>query len=141
MSDEPRDEIYDVCLRVSHPNEKLDTITNELGLQPDYKWQAGQPRTTPIGTPLPGVNRDTYWTYCDRIAGHRMFFETVVELLARLEAAEEYVWGLLRSGGQVNLIVHLPGRTNIGDSLAPADLLRMGRLGIGLGVEVFPDMR
>lgn len=141
MSDEPRDEIYDVTLMLNHPNEKLDTVTNELGLQPDYKWQAGQPRTTPVGKPLPGVNRDTYWAYCERIAGHRKFFETVVELLARLEAAEEFVWGLLRSGGRVNLIVHLPGHTNIGDVIAPADLLRMGRLGIGLGVEVFPDMR
>jgi len=63
-----------------------------------------------------------------------------VELLERLEAAAEFVGNLLASGGRISLFVHLPGRTNIGDSLAPADLLRMGRLGVGLSVEVFPEM-
>ena len=141
MSDESQDELYNVTLRVSHPNEVLHTITNELGLQPHYKWQAGQPRAAPNGAPLPGVNRDTYWAHAVRIAGHRYFFKTVVELLEKLEAAEEYVHGLIASGGRVSLIVHLPGHTNIGDMIAPADLLRLGRLGVGLGVEVFPDMR
>lgn len=61
--------------------------------------------------------------------------------MVRLEAAEEFVQGLLRSGGRVNLIIHLPGHINIGDMISPADLPRMGRLGIGPGMEVFPDMR
>ncbi len=47
-------EVYDVTLMINHPNEKLDVITEALGPQPDYKWQAGQPRSTLIGTPLPG---------------------------------------------------------------------------------------
>lgn len=47
-------EVHHVVLMLNHPNEKLNVITEALGLQPDYKWQAGQPRSTPIGTPLPG---------------------------------------------------------------------------------------
>lgn len=140
MSDEARKEIYNVILMINHPTEKLEVITAALGIEPHHKWQAGQPRTTPTGTLLPGVNRETYWGFSDGIAGHRYFFETVVELLEKLEAAAEYMQYLLASGGRINLVVHLPGHTNIGDSLAPTDLLRMGRLGIGLGVEVFPEM-
>ena len=136
----PRKEIYNVILMINHPTERLEVITAALGMEPHHERQAGQPRTTPTGTPLPGVNRETYWGFSDGIAGHRYFFETVVELLEKLEAAAEYMQYLLGSGGRINLVVHLPGHTNIGDSLAPADLLKMGRLGIGLGVEVFPEM-
>ncbi len=73
MSNEPREEIYNVTLRVHHPNEKLEVITNALGLQPDYKWQAGQPRRTPIETPLPGINRDTYWAFPKESLGTDIF--------------------------------------------------------------------
>jgi len=140
MAGRSREEICDVTLMINHPNEKLDAITEAFGLQPDYKWQVGQPRSTPIGTLLPGVNRDTYWAFSDRIAGHRHFFETAMELLAKLEAAEEFVRNLLAGDGRIRMVLHLPGRTNIGDTLAPADLLRMGRLGVALDVEVFPEM-
>ena len=140
MPGKPRKEIYTVILMIHHPTERLDVITAALGMEPHHERQAGQPRTTPTGTLLPGVNRETYWGFSDGIAGHRYFFETVVELLEKLEAAAEYMQYLLASGGRLSLVVHLPGHTNIGDSLAPADLLRMGRLGVGLGVEVFPEM-
>ena len=140
MSGEIKTQRYDVVLMINHPTERLDTITNELGLQPDYKWQVGQPRSAPDGTPLPGVNRDTYWALCERVAGHRFFFETAVDMLDRLEAAEDFVRGLLASGGRIRIAINLPGRTNIGDSLASSHLSRMGRLGVELDIGIFPEM-
>ena len=43
MSEETSNGRYDVVLMINHPNERLEVITNELGLRPDYKWQAGGP--------------------------------------------------------------------------------------------------
>lgn len=34
-------EVYNVTLMINHPNEKLDVITEALGLQPDYKGKQG----------------------------------------------------------------------------------------------------
>jgi len=57
-----------------------------------------------------------------------------------LEAAREYVRNLIASGGEITLSVHLPGRVNLGDSFDANKLLRIGRLGVELSVEVFPEM-
>ena len=132
--------IYDVALMINHPTETPDVITNELGLQPDYKWQVGQPRSAPNGTPLPGLNKDTYWAVAERVSGHKHFFETAVGFLSKLEAAEDFLRNLLASGGRVRIAIHLPGHTNVGDSISPSNLHRMGRLGIQLTIEIFPEM-
>ena len=140
IDDDDGREIYNVVLMMHHPSERLDRITSELGMERHHGWQAGEPRSTPKGTALPGTYKDTYWGHSDEIKGHRKFFETVMELLEKLEAASEYVMNLSSSGGRISLIVHLPGHTNIGDVIKPADLMRIGRLGVELGVEVFPQM-
>ena len=141
MSDEPRDEIYDVTLMLNHPNEKPDAITNGLGLQPDCKWQAGQP---------PGHA-------CREAAAGREPGHVLGLLRTDCRAPEVFrnrgeAAGPAGSGGGVRVgpapqrragqLDRPPaGHANIGDVIAPADLLRTDRLGIGLDVEVFPDMR
>ncbi len=47
---------------------------------------------------------------------------------------------MIASGGEITLSVHLPGRVNLGDSFDANKLLRIGRLGVELSVEVFPEM-
>ena len=132
--------IYDVALMINHPTEKPDVITNELGMQPDYKWQVGQPRSAPNGAPLPGLNKDTYWAVSERISEDAHFFATATEFLTKLEAAEDFIRNMVASGGRIRIAIHLPGHTNVGDSIPPESLYRMGRLGIELTIEIFPEM-
>ena len=47
---------------------------------------------------------------------------------------------ILAEGGEVNLKIELPGEDNIGDVMPAAMLMRLGALGVGLDVEVFPGM-
>jgi hypothetical protein len=87
---------YKVSLRFVHPNLDPAEITEALQMPPTRAWKAGEPRTTPVGTPLPGNYRETYWYaklfqgtdppnrlsedlsgVLDRLLEHRLFFEKV----------------------------------------------------------------
>jgi hypothetical protein len=43
------------------------------------------------------------------------------------------------SGGEIMLIIHLPGDENMGDMLSLREMKRLCTLHISLGVEVFPE--
>src|SRR5579871_2002477 len=61
--DEPRTHYhFRISLRVRHPSIAPEKITEALGIEPSRCWKAGEPRQTPMRTPLAGSNRDTYWT-------------------------------------------------------------------------------
>ncbi len=134
--------LYVVTLRISHPTEKLDVISKELGLQPDYKWQVGEPRTSGSGVPFPGggVNKETYWACYEEVEGRRLFSETVAEFLGDLEAAQDFAAHLIATGGRITININLPGFENIGSTITAATIARMARLGVELGIEVFPKM-
>ena len=133
--------IFDLSIRVVHPKERVERVTSELGLDPTAQCQFGEPRRTPVGTALPGTYRDTRWSHCVRYKTHNEFFTVLQDLLERLEGAQEYLHGLTASGGQVSLNVNLAGHTRISDVLLVSDLVRMARIDVGLGVEIFPHMR
>jgi len=63
-----------------------------------------------------------------------------MELLTKLEAAEEFVRNLLAGDGRIRIVLHLPGHFNVGDTLASANQSRMESFGVVLSVEVFPEM-
>jgi hypothetical protein len=52
---------YKVSLRFSHPKMDPHEITTALGLSPKRSWMVGEPKTTPTGQRLKGINRKTYW--------------------------------------------------------------------------------
>lgn len=132
---------YGVDIKITHPSAEFDTITQVLGLQPEYGWQAGMPRYTKNGSSMRGVSNLTYWGYGDDITEDRCFFGCAVELLTMLEDKQDFFKPLIATGGNVRLSVSLPGQGPIWDTIAAADLLRMGRLGVALDLEVFPHMR
>ena len=51
---------YSISLRVRHPRLATDEWRGALGLRPGRSWVVGEPRTTPIGTPLPGIYNESY---------------------------------------------------------------------------------
>ncbi len=125
---------FNVTLLVQHPREDVDIISSELGLQPGFVAQSQQARR------VPGTSEETAWAVTRGVARSKRFSIVVDEYLTILEAARDYVRNLIASGGTVRMAVHLPGQGNIGDSLEPSALVRMGLLGVDLSVEVIPDM-
>jgi hypothetical protein len=62
-----------------------------------------------------------------------------LNMIRRLESSSNFLRIITSTGGIITLVIHLPGRVNIGDEIAASDLVRLGRLNINLGVEVFPN--
>jgi hypothetical protein len=96
-------------------------------MEPDHSWNAGE-RT-----------KDTRWGYSSWTEGKRFFFDEVHEVLVWLHEEQEFVSRLIASGGELQVIAQLPGTINIGDALKPETMSLAARLGVTIGVEVFPN--
>lgn len=129
---------YDIRLVIKHPLMRPEVFSKELALKPKMLWLVGTQRKTPTGDFLPGVHKESTWGYSARVKSKRKFFSSVIEMITRLEKHREFVTEIVETGGRVTILLHLPGDTNIGDVIDPHDLERLGRLQIGLSIEVFP---
>ena len=130
---------FAIVLMIKHPDMDPARISMELGLQPWHSWKACEPRVTPFGKRLPGVNPTSYWVSREEVTGKRLFFENVLELVGRLEPSSKLIAEIVDGGGFVSITVQLPGERNIGDSMDWPGLARIAALKIELGIEVFPD--
>lgn len=131
---------FSLAVAVRHPDIDPAAISAALGRTPYQAWQAGMPRRTPSGHPMPSVGRESYWICTTEIRGQRNFFAALVEEADRLASCADFLHGIAAAGGRVGLVVSLPGGVNIGATLPHAALKRLAELPIDLGIEVFPDM-
>jgi hypothetical protein len=131
---------FSLAVAVRHPDIDPAAISSALGRTPYQAWQAGMPRRTPSGHPMPSVGRESYWICTTEIRGQRNFFAALVEEADRLASCADFLHGIAAAGGRVGLVVSLPGGVNIGATLPHAALKRLAELPIDLGIEVFPDM-
>lgn len=131
---------YVMSLLIRHPTIDPKLITTELRLRPFRCCRFGAHHATPIGAPLEGLWKNSSWSWNNHYRGNRAFFNSVDELLDRLEAHRAFLLDLTSSGGTICLILHLPGKYNIGDDLSFPSMKKMVNLKIDLGIEVFPEM-
>jgi hypothetical protein len=94
---------------------------------------------TPTGLSLPGVYKESAWSHWFRVERNRPFFTDIVKLIDRIEPHKQFLHDIVVGGGTIDLIVGLPGDTNIGDCFRWRDMARLADLRIDLGIEVFPD--
>lgn len=123
-------EYYEVRVLVRHPSLPADALSALLGEEPDDSANAGDRGQT-----------YSFWSRTSATRGERRFFSEVRDVVDWLGGKGNAVQEIRRTGGGVEVIVQLPGDTNLGDSVPPDVLVRAGTLGISLGVEVFPHMR
>jgi Domain of unknown function (DUF4279) len=129
---------YTVRFLIKHPSINPALITQRLHINPSGPtWTVGTARSTPKGTSLPGVYRESVWSHSVEVHDKRSFFDEVVQLLEHLEPNAEFLRELTDSGGHAELILDLFGDRNIGDSISWEHLRRLAALRVNLGVEVF----
>lgn len=121
---------YSIRLLVTHPTMSVSEVTSALGMDPDDSWNAGE---------RPFTNQ-MMWGYTSWTGGRRLFFEEVHDVLEWLNEEQVFVSRLLVSGGRLQVIVQLPGAINICDNLKFETMSLAVKLGITIGVEVFPNL-
>src|SRR5450631_3315598 len=113
---EPRKYKYCVRLLIKHPHIDPARITHALGLHPNRSAIAGSVRETPTGTVLPGTHTVSSWSHWFDVEGNRLFFADIEKMINRLEPHKAFLAEIADGGGSIELILHLPGDINIGDS-------------------------
>jgi len=121
---------YGVRLLIRNTSISVSEINAALDMEPDYSWEAGENNC-----------KHTMWGHTSWTEGKRLFFEEVHDILDWLHEREEFVSRLLSTGGELLVIVQLPGTMNIGSELLPETMSLASSLGVRLGIEVFPGMQ
>ena len=132
---------YAISLRIRHPSADPDRFTTQLSLVPQRAWRAGAPRATPAGTPLEGVNRETYWTSGALERGTwpgRSLADAFDALLGRLELHTLFFQNLRADGGRIEFFVGWFFEGNSGDVVDVAIMRRLSDCGIDLSLDVYP---
>lgn len=126
------------ALFIIHPTIDPDEITRQLSLLPHNVHPAGASRTTPKGTPLGGVYRDTRWRHTIEHSTREQWFVHEVEaLVARIEPHGDFLSRLKSTGGTIYINIDFMGDDgDFGDAIRPELLSRLVALGIDLGISV-----
>lgn len=132
---------YVVDLRIHHPSIDPADITRTLGLAPSRSWCAGKPRATPKGTPLQGINSETYWS--GDINGNlwtessdEAVEDALMRMIGFLEPHAAFVQSLSVEG-RVHVMISSQCRHMYGLELPPQILGRLAALGLSLAHEIY----
>lgn len=121
---------YSIRLLITHPTMLVSEISDNLRMEPDQSWNAGNRPFT----------KNMMWSSTSWTEGKRLFFDEIYEVLLWLEGEQEFVSRLLASEGKLQVIAQLPGTINIGASLSLDAVALAAKLGVSIGVEVFPNL-
>jgi hypothetical protein len=121
---------YGVRLLVRNTLISAEEISAALNMRPDHSWNAGEK----------DFNDFSMWTHTSWTEGKRNFFDEVQQVLEWLGTKHEFVSRLISAGGELHVIVQLPGTINIGADLLPSTMALAAGLGVRLGIEVFPHL-
>src|SRR5688572_15705825 len=124
---------YIVDLRIWHPKLDPELISQTLAMTPQIAHRVGDPRRTPIGTPLEGLHRESYWSANPFMYGWRESSEIRIEgaleeLIRYLEAHTGFLASISEEG-IVRIWVSSHSNENFAVELSPAILARLAKLG------------
>jgi hypothetical protein len=130
---------YRVSLRISHPNIDPKIITQTLGLLPKRTWKSGQPRETPTGQPLQGVNKDSYWYHAYDTPDDEQCAGFVHSAAVALQQHRDFFHRLRGEGADIQFFIGLFSSRNFGETFEHDLLGILSDLKIDLGFDVYPD--
>lgn len=131
---------YSLSLRLRHPSMDLQAMTDALDLQPHHCWRAGEPRSTPKGELLSGVNGESFWTVNLGKGGWPpIFLATAISAaLDQLSDRRAFLHQLRSEGGSAEFFIGWFFKDQSGDTLSHVLLARAADLGIDLSFDVYP---
>lgn len=127
-----------VSLRFWHPTLDLSFLSLLLELPSHRSWKSGSCRQTPKGSPLAGVNKNSYWVSRLEFSDNDGFKKQFVLVVDHLVKVEQEILKFIKSDGKIEIYFQLSGKMNHGGTIDNKYISIMGRLGIDLLVEVFP---
>jgi hypothetical protein len=131
-----------ITLRIYHPSIDPREIGAELGLPAARSGKAGEPRTTPKGTPLKGAWKESLWAtaLAGDESGRGDLRSALRDIAERLTPHESFLRRMRDEGGRAELFIgwFLDGNERL---VLESDLLtRLAALGIDLDFDVYlPD--
>ena len=134
---------YSISLRAWHPSIDPEAITKGFGKTPARTWRAGDPRSTPKGTPLEGQYKETYW-YTVLVSNEEgeSDFNSLEDKLAYLAHGlaqhSEFIATLRAGGGHAELFIGLYGDRNFGFELPPQTIGAVASIGLSLSFDIYP---
>jgi hypothetical protein len=134
---------FTMSLRIRHPHAEPADITRILGIEPQHTWRAGDPRRDSAGDELLGTRRDSYWMGRlmgePQLASDHVGVESVIlRTLGQLRKSSDFLATLKDEGGAAELQVSIFAREEFCLELLPESLALLGRLGLGVVLEIRP---
>ena len=131
---------FTASLRMRHPRIDPATITQTLGIKPQHTWQSGTPRVGPEGESLEGLYRESYWMArlmeTPQLSGQVSVGAVLRDTLANLRRSQAFLERIQAEGGVTELHVSLFARANFSLELPASTLALLGRLGVGVALEI-----
>jgi hypothetical protein len=117
---------------------RWEQITTALELFPRIHRNVGEPRTTPTGTPLGGIHKNTYCSFQIVKDKSDALIEALTANVSRLEAHRDFLNEFVASGGTIEYDVAWFMADVSSEETLPLDLIgRMADLNIELGFDVY----
>jgi hypothetical protein len=134
---------FTMSLRIRHPCIEPDEITQNLGIEPQHTWRAGDPRRDPAGDEIGGQYRESYWmgrlmTQPELASDHVSIESEILRTLAQLRRSFSFIEKLKSEGAVAELQVSVFAREEFRLELLPESLSMLGRLGLTIALEVKP---
>jgi len=155
---------FQLSLRIKHPSIDPAEISNELGIEPEHSFRAGQPRHSKSGLGVAAVHTESYWLA--RLSPASWFGTVPFEPLPNVPVSQSIIdtavtrnlgWALglcavrfnkahtallqtIRSeGGEISLLITLSPTAMNSFSLRPQVSRMFGERGITLEFEITDD--
>jgi Domain of unknown function (DUF4279) len=134
---------YSVGLRIQHPAVDPRAISRSLGMRPRISWRVGEPRVTPVGTLLPGLRRETYWSKTItpggvKVPSGKVAEQTLTKLVKRLSPHRAFLRSLQRTGGTAQFWLSSYSTSNYSFVFTPSLIGLIHDLGCEVIVDVYP---
>ena len=127
---------YRISLQVHHPVTDPAEIEAGLGLTASLSWKAGERRSTPAGTELPGFYRETYCVFHLAKGEDGALAKRLRDAVNLLQPKKEYLDWLHETGGRSNFYIGWVAGER-GENFDVPLLSDIAQLGIQLGIEPY----
>ena len=133
---------FKVVIKIWHPTIDPSLITDTLSIQPNRTCMSGVQRSTPKGTLLDGVYRESYW-YTDpynrgECASTDYLAEDLIEeTVSLLEPHISFIHKLVDEGGRVHIQVSTYGDRSYAIELSHSMLMRLSALKVSYVQDVY----